>query len=271
MRLIYLAACAAASLFAVHSSSAAVVSFDSAADLPGNFIINAPTSPTYSRSSAAGVAGTPGRLDTSSISGSDNDTLIYAPGGVAQAINPAEGKISLSAYFLASGITGTDTARIGIGLLPTTASNTNLSATAGLQARLIKNGASSFNFQIRNGQAVSPNITLTDGNWYKMSFDITRLAAANSFETVLLLQDFGPTGDATPTTVLSNTRSGSYSDASIQAIYADSETYAAYLFQNQAGGAVAADNLSFSQVPEPAGMAAALTLLAFACKRRRSA
>jgi hypothetical protein len=259
------ASATSAVLFVTSHASAAVIDFDVASDLSSNFTTTG-TVPTYTHDTAAGVGGVSGRLNSSSVT--STSTLIYSPGGTAQAINLSDGTLSLSAYFLAAHSATNSTARIAIGVLPNSTAN-ELQSNVGLQLRLLRSNVQTYQMQIRNANNIGAPITLVDGNWYKISLDITREATTNQFTVISSLLNYGSSGVASPTTVLSNTQTTTFSDANIQAIWSDSSVYAATLMQNSSGGgAVAVDNYSISQVPEPVLGGSLAALLMIGMRRR---
>jgi len=103
---------------------------------------------------------------------------------------------------------------------------------------------------------LTPNVTLTPGDWYKLSGTFENLGGGK-FQVSGLLQDYGPAGLSSPVTVFTFPAQA-FTNTEVTS---DSTLWAAFRsFHND--GANALDNLSAQAVPEPRTLALWLTGLA---------
>jgi hypothetical protein len=111
---------------------------------------------------------------------------------------------------------------------------------------------------------LSPNVTLTAGDWYELSGQFVNLGGGK-FQVSGLLQDYGPTGQSSPATAFTFAPQ-SFSNADVTS---DAAVWAAFRsFHND--GANALDNFTAQAVPEPGTSAMCLTgLVGLGCALRR--
>jgi len=228
-----------------------LIEFDSASDLSSNFdIIEQSAAGTISYSNDPGIGGIAGRVNLANITTGSGKGL-YTVGQV----DPNDGPFTASYFFLGEAFTTNTATRIALGLSPDQA---NLSGNTEVQARLLKNGSTDAEFEIRGAQAgdtTTTGITLTDDHWYEFSVTFSTFGTS-SYNLVASLVDYGTSGTVMGATIgnASGTRT------------APSDFFSGgnrvplnigILAQNDGGGAVALDNVSVpaSAVPEPASIA----------------
>ena len=183
--------------------------------------------------------------------------------------------------FVWSNIAATDSTLLTAGFVPNNSTVNALTSSGALAGSLIRNaGTSTVTLRMRNGTTNAATInfsqaTLTAGNWYQLSYEITKSATANTFDYTVSLYSLGATGTGTP--VLFNdgtndiTLSGTLTNS---AIYGDANAFFAYDIRDTVGdtGITRVDNFSVEVVPEPmsASLVAAglLSLAAFRRHRR---
>jgi hypothetical protein len=96
---------------------------------------------------------------------------------------------------------------------------------------------------------LSPNVTLTPGDWYELSGSFLNLGGGK-FQASGLLQDYGPTGLSSPVTVFTFAPQ----DFTNAEVTSDSSVWPAFRSFN-ADGANALDNFHAQAVPEPGVLA----------------
>jgi hypothetical protein len=182
--------------------------------------------------------------------------------------------------FLWSNSTATDLTVLTAGFTPNNTSTTALSSTGALAGSLIRNGSSNVTLRMRNGTGDASTLsfaqsTLTAGNWYQLSYEVTKSATTNTFDYTVSLYSIGAAGTSVPVLFNDGTKditiSGSLTNSSI---YADSSVFFAYDIRNTAGntGIRAADNFDVAVVPEPVAGTLVLTgLFGLTALRRRRA
>lgn len=178
---------------------------------------------------------------------------------------------------------------ITAGFTPENASQTALTSDGALAGSIIRNNSSTVTLRMRNNNGTVANTfdfaqsTFTAGNWYRLSYDITKDAVENQFSYTVSLYSIGADGTSTATLFNDGTKNititGSVSNS---LVYADTEAYWGYdirdtLFSGVPTnkGITHVDNfvVSGAAIPEPSSfalLAGGLTLLVCAGKRRRA-
>lgn len=258
---ILLAAAATTGLGLASAAQAVTIDFDTQSDFDNNF--SAPeTAGEVAWSADTGIGGVAGRLN-STAGTQDGETAWYNT-----AFDLDDGPLTVSVFFRAIAYTDTTASRIAVGLAEDFASpgSSNLRDNSLVQVRLLKNNATTGVFQIRDaepGATSTSGVTLTDGNWYRISLTVEKGDDVNTFDITASLEDWGADGLTDPGTAIATasgtrTRSAFYTGDDVDPLYVG------FMGQNAGGGTDAFDN--FTIVPEPAalGLSAlgALTLLA---------
>lgn len=248
---------------------AVTIFFDSAADLTGNFVERGNISPptVYQWTNATGVGTPPGAVISSNTGSSFNEqNLFYA----VEAFNPVQGGdlLETSVYFQAMASTSTATVRNFAGFGASTSTNL-ATAESKLGVRVFRSGTTDFVFQLQNGTAtqnLGASFNLTDGNWYKMTFQVSR-TGATTFSLFGELQDYGADG---LTLNPAFSRSGMWLDVTNTNM--GTSWRSGLLNQVNNGGASAFDNFAVVTVPEPVPalpmLAAGMALLLHRCRRK---
>lgn len=230
-----------------------LITFDNASDLTGNFTEVAEGSAgTYDYSTAAGVGGTSGRVDANGIINTSGDGLYT----IAQ-VDPDNGPITVSMYFLAQAYTGTGGgSRVALGL--SYDNSLNMSGNVLAQVRLLAAAnASAATFEVRSakndsaGQKISTTgVTLVEDHWYKMEATFS-VWGTSSMDVIATVTDYGTDG-VTLGSIIANAKAG----VTTTAFVADGDrlpVYVGTLLQSDGGGAKAMDNMVAPvAVPEPA-------------------
>ena len=206
-------------------------------------------------SADSGVGGVSGHVAVS-LTVNQANTMYYS-----NAIDPETYALTASYYFLADAFTAnSNVSRIALGI--STGTTDNLSgATAPIMARLIKNAnATSATFEIRSAAAGFNNttgVTLTDGNWYKLTAAFTPNATSDNYSVSATLEDYGSDG----LTFQSLVASASGTRNSATTFFSSGEAlpvYFGFMAQDNGGGAIAIDNLTVpgtAAIPEPSAAA----------------
>jgi len=182
--------------------------------------------------------------------------------------------------FVWSNITATDSTLLTAGFVPGNTTANALTSSGALAGSLIRTGGTStVTLRMRNGTANATTLdfsqsALTAGNWYQLSYELTKSATANTFSYTVSLYSLGATGTGTPVLFNDGTKNitinGTLTNASI---YADTNAFFAYDIRDTVSdtGITRVDNFGVSVVPEPMSaplIAAGLVGLA-AFRRRR--
>jgi hypothetical protein len=228
---------------------ATLITLDSESDFTSNFnIIDSAAAGTVAYSMTAGVGGAAGRVNVSVPTTSGKG--IYT----STSIDPDDGTISASFYFLASAYTDNTASRIALGL---SVASKRLSDNAEVQARLIKtNAVNGATLEIRSAQTGSTNTTgihLVDNKWYKFSV-VFAVTGGSSFQVNATLEDYGTDGTAFIGSV--GTASGVRTSPTDFISGSDRlPVYIGILAQDSGGGAKALDNIDVpTAIPEPASL-----------------
>jgi len=221
---------------------------------------------------AAGVGGGGGVLIGSSAS-----NKYYLPDDTSAfdfTTLPSGDGYRVTADFRWSDSTSTDLTVINIGFVPSTGST--MSSTTSMGGSLIRAAdGSTVTLRLRTGSTNVDTMSfgqdsLTAGNWYRLTYEVTKSGTANAFNGIVTLYSIGEDGlDAaqvfldggTPASV-----SGSQTNATL---YEDGSVISVYDVRNT-NGINAVDNLGVSYIPEPSAAAMlGLGALAFGARRRR--
>ena len=239
---------------------------------------------------ALGTGGT-GGLEVVNTAG--NNIFYGAPGsGAASSFNiaglTAGTTFNSSLDFVWSNTSSTALTVITTGFSPGRTQN-SMSSNGALAGSIIRIGGSTdVTLRMRNGNGNVATLAfdqgkLTAGNWYRLSYDITKDAVENQFSYTVSLYSIGADGTSTATLFNDGTKNititGSVSNSSI---YADTEAYWGYDIRDTLvngvptnEGITYVDNfvVSGAAIPEPSSfalLAGGLTLLVCAGKRRRA-
>jgi len=176
--------------------------------------------------------------------------------------------------------TATTQTLITAGFVPSNTSQTALTSSGALAGSLIRTASGSIvTLRMRNGTANAGSTldfnqsALTAGNWYRLSYELTKTAVTNTFDYTVSLFSIGATGTSTASLFNDGSKnitlSGSVTNS---AIYADTDAFFAYDIRGDANGVSRVDNFSVatSAVPEPSTYALVAGFLAvgFAASRR---
>jgi hypothetical protein len=231
--------------------STAYVNFDAgAATFTSPFALNSSgkaggTNLTWGASYGVGdqTGASPGG-GVSSTSQTDQ-TAIYTP----TTFNLADGLIhTISEFVTAPTVTNSTDRLLQIGFTTANTSGLN-SGFSFISARVL--GSHSTEFQYGNGSGTtatsidttSPTGTINAGDWLQLVLT-TQEIASGSFQGTFSLLDYGPSGVAAPTTVLSAVP---YSITGLTTLGTASAVYAGFrsaIFENLAAGALVYDNLA---------------------------
>jgi hypothetical protein len=161
-------------------AGAAVIDFDVAADLNDFTEAAAADGDQFVHSTAAGVDGAAGRVNTDMTSGSDNEVLFYT----GESFDfTGQTTLSMSTAFLFDGGSPTAGTRFGVGFVDDT-SGTGFydlgTAVVHVRMELEDDDTVYFRSQQFYGDGANyengpdgDSIDLTDGNWYELSVDFT--------------------------------------------------------------------------------------------------
>jgi len=276
-------------LAAANVAQAAVVTFDSPADLNNNFAVNNQTGTGGYVPVTSGGIGNTGALDvTAGPSGTLDATAVYK----LQSFNPQEGTITVSQYVKVQATPTTGDRLLHLGIIDDTSATHQLNGGGAARADFISarvfptvattagatTGADTYQVQAGNSidspstatattnNTQSADFNLTIGDWYLFTINVNRQATANTFSVDSTLQDFGTDGltPGTTMTFAAQTISGNTTD-----IYNDTQVFGAFRSHATNGGADLLD--TFSVIPEPSTLSflglGAIGLLA----RRRKA
>jgi hypothetical protein len=235
------------------SSHAAVIPFTTEAGFTDNFD---PTT-NYSWSSAPGVGGSAGRINSDGDAGSGNANRTYYD--TTFSWSEDDNSLHLSVYFLGQAATNSTLLRQGVGI---SANNTTNFLTGGASTvgwRLIKSGTSSFSFDFKYGSGGSDaanistaNFNLVTNNWYKLDIVLTRSDTANAFTYSAALENWGTTGSALVSSIAS-VSNAAFTNAGL---YTASQLYTGVAAANIGGGFTAFDQfyMGAEPIPEPSEM-----------------
>ncbi len=185
--------------------------------------------------------------------------------------NLAAGETFASAIdFKWANTTATTTAVITAGFVPNNTSQGALTSAGALAGSIIRSGNTTVTLRMRNGTTNATSLefnqtALTAGNWYRLTYDLTKTDVTNFFNYTVSLYSIGASGTATPVLFNDGTKnitiSGSVSNS---AIYTDPDAFFAYDIRGDTTGISHVDNLVVSGVviPEPAHAAIVLLLAA---------
>jgi hypothetical protein len=260
---------AAGLLFAASTVHAATYTFDSYANgeleavsgSPAQWAVQSTTSvKKYEVAAGIGLNGSKG-IEIPTVSTEPDVTAL-----AATPLDPASGKITLSAYFRKradSSATNGNALQLGLAASRPGAFLNNSGAF--ISGRFIATSTEVFQLQTQTGNgstATTTNhgstFTLTNDNWYFLQVDLTRSATANTFIADLQLRNADSTG-VLGTTVASATN---LSVTTNNALYSDSTVFGGFRAADL-NAVDRLDNVSISQVPEPTtiGLLAASGLL----------
>jgi len=235
--------------------SGPTLEFDTRAEFVDNFLlVDAITIGSLSHSNALGIPypesatmstqDRPGRVEVAGTIPSSGVTAYYY-----QAVDLDHGPLMVSYYFKAVAATPVDEthpySRIALGVSP---EMKNLLGNSEAQVRLIKGGnENSWKLEVRDGenQQSTTGITLIDGDWYRLSLEIS----SDGGQVLSLegdLEHFGPDGRQSASLV------AKVSGDRISTVFFDNgdalPVYAGCLLQNNAGGAEAMDRFYVNQM-----------------------
>lgn len=171
---------------------------------------------------------------------------------------------------------------ITAGFTPENASQTALTSSGALAGSIIRTNSSTVTLRMRNNNGTVANTfdfaqsTFTAGNWYRLSYDITKDAVENQFSYTVSLYSIGADGTSTPTALkVGETEITIAGIVSNSSIYADEDAFFGYDIRGGGTGISNVDNfvVSGAAIPEPSSfalLAGGLTLLVCAGKRRRA-
>ncbi len=168
---------------------------------------------------------------------------------------------------------------ITAGFTPANTSQTALTSSGALAGSIIRNNSSTVTLRMRNGNANDTTLdfnqsVFTAGEWYRISFDLTKTATENVFDYTVSLFSIGADGLSSATALTSGGNAISIANsASNSAIYTDSDAFFAYDIRGGGTGISHVDNLVVA-IPEPstfAALAGALALFAVGARRRSRA
>lgn len=231
---------------------AETIGFDSEGDFTSNFVvIEEGAAGTTTWTTGIGVGGTSGRIDLAGITTASGEGIY-----TTNSVDPDDGAITASFYFLASAYTNTDVSRIALGLSP---DQVNLRASSEVQVRLIKNGDTNATFEVRDGgngtvsgntftEVTTTGVTLTDNHWYKLSATFSPYGSG-SMEVDTTLVDYGTDG-ATMGATIATAHAARVAPADFSDAGDRLPLHIGILAQDEGGGAVALDDVYVPWVTE---------------------
>ena len=176
--------------------------------------------------------------------------------------------------------TATTLTVITAGFVPSNSSQTALTSAGALAGSIIRTANGSVvTLRMRNGTVnAGPTLdfnqsTLTAGNWYRLSYELTKTDTPSTFNYTVSLFSIGATGTSTATLFNDGTNNITISSSVTNtAIYADTDAFFAYDIRGDANGISHVDNFSVtSAIPEPSSFAilAGFLAIGFATASRR--
>ena len=228
-----------------------------------------------------------GGLEVTNTSGNN---LYYRPSPASDATSTfniaglaAGVKFDSSLDFKWANTASTELTSITMGFTPSRA-QASLTSAGALAGSLIRTGGGSVvTLRMRNGTTNAGTTldfnqsTLTAGNWYRLTYSLTKTSTANTFDYTVTLYSIGADGTSTATVFNDGTTnitlSGSVTNSSI---YGDSDAFFGYDIRDTTSstGISHVDNFAVtSAIPEPSAFALVAGFLAigFASTRRRRA
>lgn len=233
-------------LCCIVGSHAATITFETASEFTDNIrIFSGPG--IYEWSDNPGVGGAPGRINAS-VLGTGGVRAWWAEDGDYKTFELSENELFVSVMFLAETASNSNSARIGIGVVPNDGGDI-------IEIALGKSAEADWTFQYTDMGGVSsitPGLTIESGVWYRFtaSFETWNPEPfiPNGFSVDATIQSFGADGLTEGSVLTSISDLILISPAIASDLYGQ---YAAFTFQNDGGGAVAFDNLDIYQIPEP--------------------
>ncbi len=254
------------------SAQAQITGFDvdfdgSGTTYSGNFkVANDASSTANTWGSTVGTGGSGGL----SVGTAGGGNIYYRPEPAANSTstfdfaNTAAGVTFTSTLDLKwSDTTATALTVANAGFVTTNTSNgaLTLADASPLAGSIIRNGSSTVTLRMRNGGAYIPETitfdqsTLTAGDWYRLSFELTKTATADTFDYTVSLYSLGANGTSTPTLFNDGTNDITITGTVLNAgMYGDSDAFFAYDIRDTSGntGITHVDNFLVSaSIPEP--------------------
>lgn len=248
-------------------SSGALVDFNTAGQLASDFTVNN-SGGVLSQSATGGVG------DSGSVVTTGDSTATYKVSPFSWASGPLEVSVMVRK---ADATANNRVAVVGfVGADNMSFFNTGTNAFISVRLDTVQStpvDLANINIQSRGGGALNTtgnqlgtNLSLVDGNWYKLTATFTKLSAANTFEIGVTVQDFGSTGLGLVGSVASLTTT--YTHATAGEVHGLTNVYAAFR-GTLPGGGPRLDNFTAVVVPEPAAVALLAPAVSLLLRRRR--